>query len=79
MKQELQRDEVKSSGAEGILESFSHSAPHLIHLTCNLFIDDICPRFHLAVHRRADAGRLDEWANLFQQGAGRPSLPTYCR
>jgi hypothetical protein len=78
MKQELQRDEVKSSGAEGMLEFFSHSAPHLMHLTRNLFIDDICPRFHLAVHRGADAYRSDEWGNLFQQGAGRPFLPTYC-
>jgi hypothetical protein len=72
MKQELQREEVKSSGAAGMLESFSHSAPHLMHLTRNLFIDEPCPRFHLAVHRGADADRLDEWGDLFQQGAGRP-------
>ena len=74
IKQELQRDELKSSGAQGILESFSHSAPHLMHLTRNLFMHDICPKFQLAVHRRADSDRLDEWGNLFQQGAGRPSL-----
>jgi hypothetical protein len=72
MKQELQRDEVTSSGAEGMLEFFSHSAPHLMHLTRNLFIHDICPRFHLAVHRGADADRSDEWGDLFQQGASRP-------
>jgi hypothetical protein len=38
LKQLSQRDDVKSSGSHGIRVSFSHSMPHLIHFTRNLFI-----------------------------------------
>jgi hypothetical protein len=38
LKQELQRDELISSGPQEILESFCHSLPHLTHFTRNLCI-----------------------------------------
>jgi hypothetical protein len=47
LKQALQRDEEISSGPQGIKASFSHSLPHLIHLTRNLFIPSPYTHFEI--------------------------------
>lgn len=47
-KQALHSDELTVSGPQGMTDSFSHTFPHRIHLTCSLFM--ACSLLHVNTH-----------------------------